>query len=111
MHLSHPASTRPFLNRLLLGALAILTLTGTANAWWDSDWTLRKKITIDTSSAGVAIDGSIGSVPMLIRFHDGNFAVACLWIHENGFSDHRCQQRNAAFGVFHFVLKAEIQVV
>jgi biopolymer transport protein ExbB len=73
MQISHPASTRTFLNRLFLGALAILTLTTTANAWWDSDWTLRKKIVIDTSSAGVGIDGSIGSVPMLIRLHDGNF--------------------------------------
>jgi biopolymer transport protein ExbB len=71
MHLT--ASTRSLLHRLLLAALAILTFSGTANAWWDSDWTLRKKIVIDTTSAGVPIDGSIGSIPVLIRLHDGNF--------------------------------------
>jgi len=73
MHLSHPVSTRSLLNRLLLAALAILTLSGTANAWWDSDWTLRKKIVIDTTSAGAPVDGTIGSIPVLIRLHDGNF--------------------------------------
>ena len=73
MHLSHPLATRSLLNRLLLAALAILTFAGTANAWWDSDWTLRKKIVVDTTSAGAPVDGTIGSIPVLIRLHDGNF--------------------------------------
>jgi biopolymer transport protein ExbB len=53
--------------------LAILTLSGTAQAWWNSDWTIRKKIVIDTTSTGVAIDNPIGSVPVLLRLHDGDF--------------------------------------
>ena len=65
-----------FIRRLLLGTLAILTFSATANAWWDGDWTLRKKIVVDTTSAGVAIDGSIGSVPILIRLSDGDFQFA-----------------------------------
>ena len=36
------------LQRAFLTLAAGLVLTGTAHAWWDSDWTLRKKITIDT---------------------------------------------------------------
>jgi len=76
MNLNHPAKTRlsrsPLLS-LFMGVLAILSFSGTAHAWWDSDWTLRKKITVDTTSAGVAIDGQIGTVPVLLRFHDGNF--------------------------------------
>jgi len=61
-------------HRLLLGAAAILLLTGNANAWWNSDWSIRKKIVIDTTSTGVPIDGAIGTAPVLIRLHDGIFA-------------------------------------
>jgi biopolymer transport protein ExbB len=63
-----------FLHRLLLGAVAILALTGQAHAWWNGDWSIRKKIVIDTTSAGVPIDGAIGSAPVLLRLHDGVFA-------------------------------------
>jgi biopolymer transport protein ExbB len=66
--------SRSLLQRLFIGALAILTLTGTANAWWDSDWTLRKKITVDTGASGVAIDNAVGTTAVLLRLHDGNFS-------------------------------------
>jgi len=49
-----------------LGAVSV-------RAWWDADWPLRKLITIDTTSTGVAITEPIGSTPVLIRLHDGNF--------------------------------------
>ncbi|SRR5579862_420460 len=49
--------------------LAMLAMTGAAHAWWNSEWTLRKKITLDTSS----IAAPIGTTPVLIRLHDGNF--------------------------------------
>jgi biopolymer transport protein ExbB len=61
------------MHRLLLGLLATLALSGTAHGWWDGDWTIRKKIVIDTTSAGVAIDSAIGSAPVLFRLHDGDF--------------------------------------
>ena len=52
------------------------TLTGlTSNtfAWWNSDWTIRKKFEIDTSTAGLPIADQIGTVAVLVRLHDGNF--------------------------------------
>jgi biopolymer transport protein ExbB len=59
--------------RPLLGALAMLLVSCTAQAWWNGDFTLRKKIVVDTSSSGVPIDGTIGTVPVLVRLHDGDF--------------------------------------
>ena len=44
-----------------------------AHAWWDGDWPLRKLITVDTTATGVPISDPIGSSPVLIRLHDGNF--------------------------------------
>ena len=62
---------KSFSPKLLLALLAGLVFAGTANAWWDGDWTIRKKIVIDT--AGVPIGGAIGTVPVLLRLHDGDF--------------------------------------
>ncbi len=47
-----------------------------AQAWWNNDWTLRKKITVDTGSTGVPISDAIGTTPVLIRLHDGDFQFA-----------------------------------
>jgi biopolymer transport protein ExbB len=47
-----------------------------AKAWWNPDWTLRKKITIDAGSTGVLISDPIGTSPVLIRLHDGDFQFA-----------------------------------
>jgi biopolymer transport protein ExbB len=44
-----------------------------AYAWWNSDWSERKKITLDTSANGAAINDAIGAMPVLIRLHSGNF--------------------------------------
>jgi len=57
-------------------ALAMTVLTESAQAWWNDDWSMRKKITIDTSSTGANITDPIGSVPVLIRLHIGNFRFA-----------------------------------
>ncbi len=61
---------------MILGLLAHLAFADSARAWWNDDWTLRKKITIDTSDAGVPISDEIGSSPVLIRLHDGDFQFA-----------------------------------
>ena len=39
------------LKRMLSGWLAVLLLAGTARAssWWDAEWTVRRKITVDTT--------------------------------------------------------------
>ena len=54
--------------------LALLMLPTSAKAWWQDDWALRKKITIDTSATGAGITEPIGAPgPILIRLHSGNF--------------------------------------
>ncbi|HEY0330260.1 MAG TPA: DUF2341 domain-containing protein [Rhodopseudomonas sp.] len=59
---------------LCLGiAVAATLLPAQAKAWWNDDWQLRKKITIDASASGANITDPIGSAPVLIRLHVGNF--------------------------------------
>ena len=58
---------------LLLGAAAALTFPATARAWWNADWTMRKKITLDLSATGVPIGEAVAGAPVLVRLHDGNF--------------------------------------
>jgi len=65
--------TKNNLRYLLIGFLALLTFSGTAHAWWNGEWTLRKKITLDATPAGADISAPIGTTPVLIRLHDGNF--------------------------------------
>jgi biopolymer transport protein ExbB len=65
-----------FLKSLLIVIACSLVLSSTAQAWWNNDWTLRKKITIDTSATGGAITTSIGTTPVLIRLADFNFSAA-----------------------------------
>lgn len=44
-----------------------------ASAWWNDQWTLRKKITIDTGPSGAGVSDAIGTTPILVRLHVGNF--------------------------------------
>lgn len=57
-------------------AAAVMLLTTSAQAWWNDEWSMRKQITVDTSSTGANITDQIGTVPMLIRLHIGNFRFA-----------------------------------
>ncbi len=61
---------------LLVGVAASLAWSGTAQAWWNHDWTMRKKITIDTGTTGEAIADPIGTSPVLIRLADFDFGAA-----------------------------------
>jgi biopolymer transport protein ExbB len=58
---------------MLLGLTLITLWPASARAWWNDEWALRKKITIDTSSAGAAVTDPIGATPVLVRLHVGNF--------------------------------------
>lgn len=52
----------------------LVAISSPAHAWWNDEWTLRKKITIDTGPTAGNIGESIGSaVPVLVRLHVGNF--------------------------------------
>lgn len=63
--------------KLALASLVSMTaLTGAAQAWWNNDWSMRKEIGIDTSATGANITEAIGSTPMLVRLHVGNFRFA-----------------------------------
>ncbi|MHB1188780.1 DUF2341 domain-containing protein [Thiobacillus sp.] len=55
--------------RVLAVAIALLLslFSATSHAWWNEDWTARKKITL-TNPAGEVTDA-----PVLIRLHTGNF--------------------------------------
>jgi biopolymer transport protein ExbB len=64
------------MKRLLLLLLLAGYGSGTAHAWWNDKWTLRKKITIDLTANGGAISDPVGTSPVLIRLSDFNFAAA-----------------------------------
>jgi biopolymer transport protein ExbB len=53
--------------------LAFWVWASPARAWWDSDWSFRKQIALDTTATGTPISDAIGASPVLIRLHDGNF--------------------------------------
>jgi len=60
---------------LLLFTFVLAGLTH-ADTWWNDKWTLRKKITIDTTANGGAVSDPIGTTPVLIRLSDFNFGAA-----------------------------------
>lgn len=61
------------LKKLWLGALLFAAISSTAHAWWNEEWTLRKKITVDAAAAGITLSEATGPVPVLLRLVDGNF--------------------------------------
>ena len=59
----------------LVMLLPVLAPTPAA-AWWQTDWSFRKQITIDTTPKGANIAAPAGRVPVLIRLHTGNFSFS-----------------------------------
>jgi biopolymer transport protein ExbB len=57
-----------------LAAAFLLLVPVLSHAWWNQDWTARKKITLDVAAAGLS--GSAANVPVLVRLHTGNFPFA-----------------------------------
>jgi biopolymer transport protein ExbB len=55
--------------RVLLAAISLLIYLcpAVAQAWWNEDWSARKKITLTNPA------GEVSDVPVLIRLHTGNF--------------------------------------
>ncbi len=59
--------------RIFVAVLAFLSICGNAQAWWNPEWTIRKKVTADTTPAGGAITDPVGTSVVLVRLFDGNF--------------------------------------
>ena len=59
--------------RIFVAILVFLSIAGTGHAWWNPEWTIRKKITVDTTPAGSAITDPVGTSVILVRLFDGNF--------------------------------------
>jgi biopolymer transport protein ExbB len=53
--------------------VALILLPTMALAWWSKDWTQRTMVTLNTSSAGVAMQGALSAVAIPVRLHSGNF--------------------------------------
>jgi biopolymer transport protein ExbB len=53
--------------------LVLLLLPTMALAWWNKDWSQRTAVTLNTSSAGVAIQDTLSNMAIPIRLHSGNF--------------------------------------
>ena len=58
---------------LLAVVLLVALWPAPAAAWWNDQWSLRKKITIDTGPSGASVSDAIGTTPILVRLHVGNF--------------------------------------
>ena len=59
------------MKRLIALVALLLVLPASAQAWWNEEWTVRKKITLDTQAAGVPAEAD--SVPVLVRLSTGSF--------------------------------------
>jgi len=44
-----------------------------ANAWWNDEWSYRKKITLNGGPQGGGLGEDVARAPILVRLHDGNF--------------------------------------
>ncbi len=64
------------LRRVLPALICLLLLPLQAHAWWNSDFTTRKKISFNTSAQGVETTSDQSFVPVLVRLHTGNFGFA-----------------------------------
>lgn len=61
------------LSAWLLGCL-LFCLSGLSHAWWNDEWAFRKKISLDTSAAGLETKANVDQVTVLVRLHSGNFS-------------------------------------
>ena len=63
------------MKRLLALALLMLTLTPlTASAWWNGDWSQRRKIVLNTTATGADVGEALVQIPVLVKLHTGNFS-------------------------------------
>jgi len=58
----------------MLVVFASLAAALPAHAWWSSEWTGRKKVTLNTAEGGARITASVAQPVVAIRLHSGNFS-------------------------------------
>ncbi|MBS0659369.1 MAG: DUF2341 domain-containing protein [Verrucomicrobia bacterium] len=63
-----------FNRHLVVGALLALSLAQDAQAWWNGEWTQRRRVTVDPGAVGIA--EPVGSAVVLVRLFDANFNFA-----------------------------------
>lgn len=56
--------------------LLFAVLPALAQAWWNPDWSERRKITLNTAPEGVALKEAAVNALVAVRLHTGNFAFA-----------------------------------
>ena len=61
---------------IIVSAIVVIALPTRANAWWNSDWSARKKINLDLTAKGVAFTDQVGDTAVLVRLSDSNFSFA-----------------------------------
>ena len=62
-----------FRSSLALVALLLTTATSTAQAWWDTEYKQRTKVTLNTTAEGVTTSEALSGVAVPLRLHSGNF--------------------------------------
>jgi biopolymer transport protein ExbB len=64
--------------KLMTVAVAGLLLSAAAHAgdWWDGAWTMRKKVTVDTTAAGGNVAEPIGASTVLVRLFGDGYPLA-----------------------------------
>jgi len=60
-------------NNFLKFGILLLLLPTVSLAWWNSDWSSRKTLTVDAGATGADIGETLTDAPLLLRLHPGNF--------------------------------------
>jgi biopolymer transport protein ExbB len=57
----------------LCGTLALTGFLSAEDAWWNTAWTQRQMVTLDSGTDAAALSGEVSGSSILVRLHDGNF--------------------------------------
>lgn len=60
----------------LVAGLALAAMPALSQAWWNKDWTVRAKLTLNTTAAGAPTKEAVSQVVVPVRLHSGNFDFA-----------------------------------
>ena len=61
------------MRKILLTLFLFLMTPQLAHAWWNGEWSDRKKITLDTTATGLPLKQEVATPLVLLRLHPGNF--------------------------------------